>query len=281
MKKFFIAVFLLFITACLSHIQTNEFWIQNPQNQSIFVKADGLENASHHKLAIIQHGLASNMNHVAVQEAKKAFLDNHYVVITFDSRYSLGEGNNDVEKVQLKTFTEDLETIVNWAKKQPFYAKPFALAGHSLGGASVIKFSAKYPEYVSVLVPITPVISGKSWEKSCMKNLGDFCLNWKQKGTYQYTDEQNHKTATIPFSVVTSCTNYDAYKIAKDIRAETLFIGAEKDIIINPNDIMALSKTFSKGSMSIIKYAGHNFEDKQKSNRFISGNKHIFAINRV
>lgn len=263
MKKLYSIIFLFFITACANHIQTQEFRIQNAQNENIYVKADGLENVSYHKLAIIQHGLASHLDHVAVQEAKQAFLDNHYVVITFDSRYSLGKGDNDVEKVRLKTFVEDLETVANWAKKQSFYSEPFALSGHSLGGASVIEFGAKYPEQVNILIPITPVISGKLWEKSCMENLTAFCRQWKQNGTYKYTDAQNHKTAIIPYAVVVSCNNYNAYALAPQINANTLLIAAEEDIIIDPDDIQKLSQNIRKSRVTKINSAGHNFEDRQ------------------
>ncbi len=263
MKNIYITVFILFIFACTNIVPTKEIWIQNKQSENIFIKVDGLNNAPYHKLAIIQHGLASHMNHVAVQEAKQAFLNNHYVVITFDSRYSLGKGNNDVEKVQLKTFLEDLETVADWAKNQPFYSEPFALVGHSLGGASIIEFGAKYSSQVNILIPITPVISGKSWEKSCMENMSEFCRFWKHNGTYKYTDEQNHKTAVIPFSVVTGCTHYNAYSLAKQINAKTLLIAAENDIVINPDSIKKLSKSFTNSHVSIIKSAGHNFENSE------------------
>ena len=261
MKKFYIAVFIFFMVSCHNCIQPENLQIKNAQNEDIYVRIDGLENISFRKLAIIQHGLASHMNHIAVQKAKQAFLDNHYVVITFDSRYSLGKGNNDVEKVQLKTFTEDLETVANWAKKQPFYSEPFALAGHSLGGASVIEFASKYPKSVKTLIPITPVISGKRWEQSCMENMTDFCRLWKRNGTYQYTDAQNHKTATIPFSVFTSCQHYNAYALAPKISSATLLIGAENDIVVDPNDIRKLSHTILNSRFSIINSAGHNFEN--------------------
>lgn len=261
MKKLYSIIFLFFITSCTIPQKTHEFWIQNEQGESIYVRADGLENSPNHKLAIIQHGLASHSDHVAVQAAKKAFLDNRYVVITFDSRYSLGQGNNDVEKVQLKTFKEDLETVIHWAEKQSFYSEPFALAGHSLGGASVIEFSTDYPDKVSVLVPITPVVSGKLWEKSCMKNLTDFCRQWKHNGTYQYTDNQKHKTAIIPYAVLTSCSHYNAYNLAPKIHAKTLFIAAQKDIVVNADDINNLSQLVKNGHVAVIPSSGHNFEN--------------------
>lgn len=255
-----------FLVACACSNQSNKVWIQNAQKEQLYVQVDGLENAAHHKMAIIQHGLASNMEHGAVQTAKKAFLDNGYVVIAFDSRYSLGEGNNDVEKVRLSTFVADLETVANWAKTQSFYSEPFALAGHSLGGASVIEFSAKYPAQVDILIPITPVISGNLWEKSCMINMADFCNQWQKNKTYQYTDPQNHKTAIIPYDVVTDSKNYNAYAIASQIKAKTLLIAAENDIVINPSDVQKLAKATPDGEYSVVKSSGHNFENQQNKN---------------
>ena len=112
--------------------------LQNNQGQSIYVK---VYNENGNKLAFVLHGLASDMNHQVVQSAKKAFLDNGYTVVTFDARYSLGKSYGNVSDVSLNTFLEDLETIINWAKKQPFYREPFAVAGHSLGGATTILYS--------------------------------------------------------------------------------------------------------------------------------------------
>lgn len=262
MNKIYIFLFLLFITAC-SPASHKEVWIENAQNERIYVNIDGLENASYHKLAFIQHGLASNMSHPAVQKAKQAFLDNHFVVITFDSRYSLGKSDNRVQNVRCSTFKNDLETVIHWAKKQSFYHQPYALSGHSLGGATAIAYSAEHPKEVNLLVPITPVTGGMSWEKTCMQNMTDFCIYWKQRGNYEYTDHQKHQTVTIPYEVIKSCMNYNAYLLAPKIEAKTLLIGAQNDIVVNASDIENVSEKFEKGSVKIIKSSGHNFETKQ------------------
>jgi len=263
MKKFYGFIILLFLSACASFYQPQETWVENAQNEKIYVKVFGLENKKYNKLAILQHGLASDMNHQAIRTAKQVFLDNKFVVITFDSRHSLGEGDNDVEKVSLQSFTEDLETMVNWAKTKSLYSENFALSGHSLGGASVIKFAAEYPDKVSVLIPIAPVVSGKLWEESCMKNMPDFCRQWKNNKTYTYTDEKNHKTAIIPYKVVESCAEYNAYDLAPQIAAKTLLITAEKDKVINPEDVKGLAKKIKNGTFEVIENSGHNFNKDQ------------------
>ena len=81
------------------------------------------------------------MNHQVVQTAKQVFLDHGYAVVTFDARYSLGESYGDVSNVSLNTLLEDLKTVIDWAKTQPFYHEPFAVSGHSLGAAATILYS--------------------------------------------------------------------------------------------------------------------------------------------
>ena len=264
MKKIYIFLCLCFISACTYIEQSDEIWIKNAQNEALYLKVDGVENASSQKLVFLQHGLASNMNHQVIQQIKKAFLANHYVVISFDSRYSLGNSGNDVRKVRLSTFREDLKTVISWAKTQPFYHEPFALSGHSLGGASVLQYSAQHPDQINLLIPVTPVISGQLWETSCQTNMADFCHQWQQNGSFNYTDPHNHKTAVIPYDVITDCKSYNAYKLAPKIMAKTLIVSAENDNIIPPTEVQKLIKSFKNNNISaIIPASGHNFEDKQ------------------
>jgi len=264
MKKIFVLVCFIFTVACSSIRSSDEVWIHNAQNEAIYIQIDGLSNATHHKLAIIQHGLASDMNHQAVQAAKQAFLDNNYVVITFDSRYSLGYSGNHVENARLATFNEDLKTVISWAKKQPFYSEPFALSGHSLGGGSVLQYSAEYPKDVNILVPITPVISGSLWEKSCMTNMTAFCRQWKHEGTYTYTDVKKHKTAVIPFDIITDSKSYNAFALLPQIAAKTLFIAAQNDIIISSDDLSQLAKSANpQKNITVVSESGHNFETSE------------------
>ena len=263
MKKTYVAICLLLTVACTAISKTKDVRVPNTDNEDLFIRVEGTDNAAYHKLAVMQHGLASNKEHQAIQAAKKAFLKNKYVVITFDNRYSLGEGNNEVERVRLATFEDDLQTVIAWAQKQPFYHEPFALAGHSLGGATVLEFGAAHPEQVDILVPITPLISGKKWETSCLKNMTAFCKSWKQNGSFEYTDPHNQKTGHIPYAVVTSTKNYNAFAFAPKITAKTLLIAAQNDNIINAPDVQKLSAKMKNAQAVTIANSGHNFEEQQ------------------
>ncbi|MBR3661851.1 MAG: alpha/beta hydrolase [Alphaproteobacteria bacterium] len=264
MNKFLSLLFIVFISACANFGSSEGIYLINSEDERLYVEVDGQENSKNNKLVFIQHGLASNLQHQVVQTAKKAFIKNGYVVVTFDARHSLGKDDNNVEKVSLASFEEDLRTVTQWAEKQDFYHEPFALVGHSLGGASVLQFAADNPQKVNILVPVAPVISGKLWEQSCMKNMTDFCKEWKSNGSYEYTDMQNGKTAVIPYSVVSSSMSYNAELLAPKIKAATLLVAANNDIVIEAKHVKNLADhTGSSTSFAEIAASGHNFETKQ------------------
>ena len=267
MKKFCMIVFLLLAAACTD--EPREIRISNAQGEPIYLQVDGLTFWGGKKLAVIQHGLASDMTHPVVREAKKAFLDRGYVVVTFDSRYSLGKSGGNVSKARLATFEEDLQTVIGWAKEQSFYREPFALAGHSLGGASVLVYAARNPAQVERLIPIAPVVSGQKWEETCMTNMHDFCKEWKKNGFYDYQSEK------ISYQVVEEAKTYDAVKLAEKIKAEVLLVAAEDDNVVAEADVRELYEALpAKKSLAVISGSGHNFESMKNQEdlyNFVAG----------
>lgn len=272
MKRIFAVFVLCLICACSKIEQPQEVWIKNAQNEKLYLQIDGWQNAANHKLAFLQHGLASNMEHVAIQTAKKVFLDNGYIVVLFDSRYSLGQSDGKVQNVRLSTFEDDLETVIDWAKQQNFYSEPFALAGHSLGGASVLLYAEHHPELVNTLIPIVPVVSGQLWEDGCMKNMPDFCNNWRKDGFYNY--KNNVKEAIIPYLVVEDAKSYNALTFTTPFKVQTLLVASEHDKIISPHDIQDLAEYLNVKTV-IIPQSGHNFETKQNVDDLYQALRHF------
>ncbi len=259
MKKFYLLVLTFMLLGCSFLSSERSVLLQNNQGQSIYVK---IHNKTGSKLAFILHGLASDMNHQVVQSAKKAFLDNGYTVVTFDARYSLGKSYGNVSNASLNTFLEDLETVVNWAKEQDFYHEPFAVAGHSLGGAATILYSHNN-DNINFLIPVAPVVGGQQWENSCMNNMPDFCKQWKEKGYYEY--KLKEKSANIFYTVVDNAKSYNALELAQNIKTPTLFVIAEKDRVIEEKDVKKLADIMN-AKIAKISQSTHNFTTNKNQN---------------
>lgn len=255
---------ILLICGCGQKTAIQKEIIFSPANESIEITVEGMENCGNKKLAFIQHGLAASQKHQAVVAAKNAFLAKGYVVVTFDSRYSLGENSRDVEKARLSTFIKDLTDVVNWAAKQNFYSEPFALAGHSLGGASVLSYAAQYPQKVDRLVGIAPIISGNLWEYACFRNMPEFCRNWKSSGFYMYLPPDGKAEVRISYKTLDEAKTFDILMETAKFKSSVLLIAAEKDNIIPPQNIKKLyDALLSPRQMSIIANSSHNFVSNQ------------------
>lgn len=259
MKKFCFFILIFILSSCSFLRNERRIVLQNNQKQSIHVK---VYNETGNKLAFILHGLASNMNHQVVQTAKKAFLDKGYTVVIFDARYSLGESQGDVLNASLNTFLDDLKTVIEWTKKQPFYHEPFAIAGHSLGGATTLLYSQNNDD-ISFLIPISPVVGGNQWENTCMKNMPDFCKQWKEKGYYEY--KLKEKSVNIFYTVVDEAKSYNALEFVQNIKAPALFVIAEKDRIIEEKDVKKVVDIMN-AKIVTISQSSHNFITNKNQN---------------
>ncbi len=207
------------------------FNIRNRQGEKLEIAVDGLENAACGRLAFVQHGLSGHKGQVMVRRPVQAFVDNGFVVVSFDSRHSFGASDGSLEFATLTSFIEDLQTVVEWAKNENFYNEPFALSGHSLGGGSILRYAENNPEKVSLLVPVSAMVGGKYFIRSRLLNENAAYQQWKRDGKI-YRENKNHPELNgwLSFNVVKDMLRYDLVREADRIRAKTLLITGDKDI---------------------------------------------------
>jgi len=133
--------------------------IKNRKNQNIVVL---LEPAEKQKgLAFVMHGLSGFKEQPQIEIFAKAFRDNNYTVVRFDTTNTFGESDGKYEDATVTNYYEDLEDVIAWSKSQSWYEKPFCLAGHSLGGFCVAYYAVNHNEEVKAVAPISPFISGE------------------------------------------------------------------------------------------------------------------------
>lgn len=260
MKRVLFLLVLLILS--FGNAWAERFTVTNDNNEKIIVDVAKPLNQAAKGLVFLQHGLASSMEHPVIQTAKKAYLNNDYTVVSFDSRYSTGLSDGDVKNARLQTFEQDLKTITDWAQNQDFFIKPFAVGGHSLGGASVLSYAAQNPDNISLVTAVAPVVSGNLWEKSCFKNMPQFCQSWQQNGFYEYSYQD--KTFLIAYDVINQAKNFNALDIADTLSSPILLVSADADNIIPWQDVESLyNKINTQKQFYVTKQSGHNFTTLQ------------------
>lgn len=133
-------------------------------------------------LVFLQHGLSGARIQKHMQEMQRVFFNAGYVVVNFDTTHSFGDSEGDLRFSTLSNHADDLEDVIRWASTQPFYQEPFVLAGHSLGGASILRYVERNPDKVKAMAPLSACVSGDMLKRAegWANGLGE----WESKGYF-------------------------------------------------------------------------------------------------
>ena len=231
--------------------------IKNRKGQNIVIVIEKPKNPK--GLAIVIHGLSGNKEQPHIVTFAEAFKEKNYTVVRFDTTNTFGESDGKYEDATVTNYFEDLEDVINWAKSQSWYMEPFCLAGHSLGGISIILYAKKRPEEIKGLAPISTVISGKlSLETYKYRKL----LNqWKKTG---WREEKSTsvpgRIKKLPWSHMVDRLKYDvlaeAYRLTMPV---LLIVGDKDDGTPYEHQKLLYDKLPGKKELHIIKNAPHTF----------------------
>jgi pimeloyl-ACP methyl ester carboxylesterase len=226
--------------------------IKNRKNQNIVVLLEKQENQK--GLAFVMHGLSGRKEELHIATFAKAFHDNGYTVVRFDTTNTFGESDGSYADATITNYFEDLEDVIDWSNKNSWYEEPFCLAGHSLGGISTAYFAEKYPEKVRALAPISTVISGKlSITNPKYKDIEEM----KKRGWIQ---EKNG--VKLKYQHLEDRFNYDLIKDADKLTMPVLLITGELDYGTPPEHQKMLFDVIpGEKEIHTIKGAPHTFKN--------------------
>jgi len=232
---------------------------QNRHGQKIVVLIDEAPNQK--GLAFVMHGLGGFKEQPHVETFAKAFLENGYTAVRFDTANTIGESEGKYEDATVTNYYEDLEDVIDWAKSQKWYQEPFCLAGHSLGGISVALYAERHPEKTKGVAPISAVISGKLSEETKMYR--GTLEDWKKTG-WQIRESKS-KAGTIlrlPWSHMEDRLKYDLLPGASKLTMPVLLVVGDQDDGTPPkHQKLFYDKLSCKKELHIIKGAPHTFRE--------------------
>lgn len=233
-------------------------FIQNRDDKNVCVVVEGPETAG--QLAFVMHGLSGNKNELHIRAMAETFLDAGYTVVTFDTTNTFGESEGQYEDATLTGYYNDLEDVITWASKQAWYAEPFVLVGHSLGGISAALFAQKYPNKVRALAPVSTVVSGELTLQTPLSDpRSQYLDEWKRAG-FQITKGPGGREERLKWACMEDRLRYDLLPEATKLTMPVFMAVGDKDESTPPKHQQILYDTLpSKKELHIIAGAEHSF----------------------
>jgi uncharacterized protein len=236
-------------------------FIQNRKGQKISVL---IEEAKNQKgLVFVMHGLGGTKNENHIETFASAFREKNFTVIRFDTTNTVGESAGNMADATLTNYFEDLEDVIQWSSSQAWYAEPFVLCGHSLGGICSALYTQKYPQKVKALSPISTVVSGKYTEEAPdFKNGAD---EWEKKGIKEWESKSfPGMIKKLKWSHVIDRRKYNLLpEINKLTMPVLLIVGELDDITPAEHQKILYDALTGQKELHIIKGAEHTFRKEE------------------
>jgi len=239
-------------------------FIKNRKNQKLVLLVDVSPNQK--GLAFVMHGLGGFKEQAHIKAFADAFKEEGLTVVSFDTTNTLGSGESEgkYEDATTTNYYEDLEDVIKWVKNKSWYQEPFWLAGHSLGGISIVLFAEKYPQKVKALAPISTVVSGKISFDSPKYRGNDILKKWKETAwRIEESKSQPGIIKKLKWSHMEDRLKYDVLPDAQKLKMPVLLIVGDQDDSTPPeHQKMLFGRLPGKKEIHIIKGAPHTFYEE-------------------
>lgn len=239
-----------------------KIFIKNRHDLSIAVVVNKQPNSK--GLAFVMHGLGGFKEQPHIQLIANTFQEADLTTILFDTTNSIGESDGKYEDATMENYYEDLEDVISWSKSQPWYQEPFILAGHSLGGYSVIRFAEKYPEKVKGVFAWAPVVSGELSYKATEQS--NELIEWQKSGwKIRTSNSKPGLELRLPWSHMLERLNHNLLPHAEKLTMPVTIIVGDQDIPCPSAHQKILFDVIpsSEKRLFIVKAAPHTFREKK------------------
>ena len=211
-------------------------------------------------VVFLMHGFSGNIKQPHMRAMAAAFRANGYITVGIDATNSFNSSGGDIEHANLTRHTADLEDAIAWAAAQPWFRKPFALAGHSMGGGAVLSYAVQNPGRVSMVAPAATLVSGGLYIAAMEKHSPAMLKEWREKGYLSI--HFNGKTHKRRWDV--TMDGYGTVDIVRDAHRLTMPVmlaAGEKDTVTPPWTIRALYDALpGPRKFAVVPGAPHGFD---------------------
>lgn len=178
-------------------------------------------------IVFLQHGLSGFKEQRHMVTMAEVFQNYGISTINFDATHSFGESEGELIHATITAHYQDLVDVVEWAKTQVWFQTPFYLAGHSMGGATVLNYTIHNPQSVCAVAPISSVVSGALWKATKSKTQ---LKEWQEKGYYEkVSSSKKGMVGKVNWNLMKDAQQYD-FSIGLDkLKMPALFVVGSED----------------------------------------------------
>jgi pimeloyl-ACP methyl ester carboxylesterase len=206
-------------------------------------------------------------------------LSKHFQVITFDPRGIANSKISDGTKVSLQTIAGDIVDLLDELK-----IEKANVLGASFGGFVAQEFALNFPEKLNKLILACTSFGGKNHVAPSLEVLSSFIsvddLNKSERirkfivpaftpeffAEHSETvekvcrlRERNFVPETVYMQQLESATTFDAEKRVAQIKAETLILTGDSDVVVPPENSRNLAAAIPNAKLETIKGGSHMF----------------------
>jgi pimeloyl-ACP methyl ester carboxylesterase len=234
-------------------VTSETYWIINRRGERVFVVRNHAGQADR-PLAVLAHGLSDVHDSAPMRALLDGFMLAGCDVLRWDATQSWGRSGGTIDRATLTAAYEDMTDVLAWADQQPWFRRPYVLAGHSLGGAAALRYAAAHTAAVHRLVLCAPVVSGRLLARRLHPVTRTL---WWMAGRLP---EPGHRGKYYRYQLLHDGLRYDGRKLAARLRVPTTIIAGAQDRLIPLARVEELAAAFpTPAELISIDQADHSF----------------------
>lgn len=234
--------------------------ILNRHGQKIVVEVD--EATKPKGLAFVMHGLSGFKEQPHIQAMADAFRENGHSVVLFDTTNTFGESDGSIEEATYTSYHEDLEDVIKWSTRQPWYQEPFKLTGYSLGGLCVALYAERHPRQVKAVAPISSVVSGNmTYSEYPPEKL----RVWERTGWLESPSQSKRDAIKrLSWNLALDAKQYDLLTGVDRLTMPVLLVIGSKDRTLLKHNRLLLERLPGNKQLHVIEEGPHTFREPKQ-----------------
>jgi len=235
--------------------------LKNRKNQNIvgvFTKPEGEIKGT----CIIEHGWSGSKDQPHVLAIQESFLESGYQTFNFDATHSFNESDGEYESSRLGLHYEDTEDVCKWVQQQGWFVGALAISGHSMGGYAAVRYAEEFPDEVSLIASISPVVSGALTTEAKDRYSPGVLQKWKEEGVL--VTESSSTPGLMkrsPYEAHVEWLSHNLLPNAHKLTMPVFLLTGTKDTSCPPDHVKQLFDTIPEGNkvFEVVEGAPHTY----------------------